>query len=183
MTADNPNAPIETTYVPLWLAVRYVAERMRPEHQSRKKRTSAFYRRWRNRAGRLIRRAAIAGRVSIVASKNTGKIVVPPEIILLMNTTRGALKSEPTFGDQSDPSVLNFIRLLEASELLIPEEDFWKLYDRQSHSLPPAQRGRPTKQTESLKSKIWQIIFEGKWLGESARKLHDILRTDGISVS
>src|SRR5262244_2467905 len=100
MNAGNPNADVETTYVPLRFAVRLVAESIRPEHQSRKKRTSAFYRRWRNRAGQLIRRAAIAGRVSIVASKNTGKIVVPPEIILLMNTTRRALKSEPPFGDQ-----------------------------------------------------------------------------------
>jgi hypothetical protein len=168
------------------VAVRYGAKKLRPQHQSKNKKTSAFYRRWRDRAGQLLRRAAVSGRVSIVASKSTGKIGVPPDIILLMNTNRGALKSVPTFGDQTDPSVLNFIRLLEGSKLFIPEEDFWKFYElipSSSGPLAPAQRGRPTKQTESLKAKIWQVILEGKWRGESASKLHDILRTDGISVS
>jgi hypothetical protein len=156
---------------------------MWPKHQTKKKRTSAFYRRGRDRAGQLIRRAAIAGRVSIVASKSTGKIGVPPEIVISMETSRGALKAKPTFRDQSDPSVLNFIRLLGGSELLIPEEDVWKLCAWSGPYLPPARRGRPTKQTEALKARIWQLILQGKWLGQSSRKLHDIMRTDGISVS
>jgi hypothetical protein len=58
------------------------------------------------------------------------RIGVPPEILILMDTDRGALKDEPTFRKQTDRSVLNFIRLLEGSQLFIPEEDFWKLYDR-----------------------------------------------------
>jgi hypothetical protein len=72
-----------------------------------------------------------------------------------MDTVRDALKGEPTFGDETDPSVLNFIRLLEGSELFIPEEDFWKFYElipSWSRPLPPAQRGRPAKPDGIFKS-------------------------------
>jgi hypothetical protein len=173
--------------IPLYICVIIVAASLRLNTVKKHQKSSAFYRTWRSKAGQVIRRAAIAGRLSIVAEHNNGKrVLVPPKILLRMKTVRGTLKDLPEFSKPLPGHLHGYI--LNGARLFVPLEEFWGWHDRsdyipsdlQNSRAPP---GRPSKQTEALKAKVWQALEDGRWTDTSVRQLHHVLLLEGANVS
>ena len=157
---------------------------------------------WRERAGQRLRAASLKGELLVYvigqppvsseecatnrhSSATIGPLVVPVNILARLITSRGGFPDQPI-----SPSIKtvdgdeHLLPLLRGGLLLLSESDFkiWYRLERANgkwasqRSRLKIGRGRPTKQTEAIRTAVLALVRAGEWSGKaSIGRLHRLL--------
>jgi hypothetical protein len=162
--------------------------------------------RWREQAGQCLGQAAAEGNLAVYLAirsplalripaltrrhlTETEPMLVPVEVVRRLMTSHGSLPDHPlrpsmkiAGGDQK------LLALLTIGVLVVRESEFNDWY-RSEHakgkwasqrSRSKRRGGRPTKQTEAMRSAIWGLVRGGAWSGKaSITELHRLLINSG----
>ncbi|WP_304873959.1 hypothetical protein [Bradyrhizobium sp.] len=207
---------LSAEYLPLSEAVNRLSEGMwgglpRPDpvvlvKQSNEK-LSVGFGPWREKAGRLLRVAAVKGKLAIyVLAKNQIRsgghdltldasampepASVPASVIERLIRSRGSLPDHPIRPSmQTAEGNEKLFVMLTVGLLVVQASDFEGWYhSERAKGRWPSQRaktkknGRPTRQTEALENAILALVNDLKWSGKDGiAALHRLLITSGRS--
>jgi hypothetical protein len=207
---------VPADFLPLSRAINLLADGMwggvqRPvpvaavkQHQ---KKLSLGFGPWGEKAGRLLRAAAVRGKLAIYAfakpqvrseahnladcsPEKIEPLVVPVNVVKRLIASRGSLPDHPI-----RPSIKTaegnekLFALLTVGLLVVRASDFdvWYQSERAkgrwpSQRLKEKKNGRPTKQTEALRNAVLALVHDHKWSGkEPISALHRLLLASGRS--
>jgi hypothetical protein len=162
--------------------------------------------RWREQAGQCLGQAAAEGNLAVYLAirsplalripaltrrhlTETEPMLVPVEVVRRLMTSHGSLPDHPlrpsmkiAGGDRK------LLALLTVGVLVVSESEFngWYRSERakgkwaSQRSRSKRRGGRPTKQTEAIRSAVWGLVCEGAWNSKaSIKKLHRLLINSG----
>lgn len=168
---------------------------------------------WQEEARQRLTRAAVDGELLVyVLGMGPAPTVVPRSVLTVLPKSRGglidvhsrvnvravldAMDSERLHASEAEGNKagenIGLFRKLTTWHLVVSETGFLTWYQAErskgkwasQRSRSKARGGRPTKQTEQLKSSILAHVHDGSWRGDRPiTDLHRLLIDDGVCVS